>query len=214
MIPATRNNNSARSVAGVFFHVSRAFAASSTARFASSLVALLKRPTTCVRFAGLILSSMSPVVMRSPPITSGYSRPSSLWTFLSASRIASAFSSLVKSVNGSLRNSEDIFSSYLLAADKRGFSRFEPRKSAFICGLHLIPLACFLQLPDLAFDDLALDGAHLVEKHDAVAVICFMQHAARGQFHAVELEPLTLEILRAYNRSQVPLDRREDSREG
>src|SRR6185295_3138191 len=51
--------------------------------------------------------------MRSPPITSGYSRPSSDLTFSIAPRIAWAFSSLVKSVKGSLRNSAGIISSKL-----------------------------------------------------------------------------------------------------
>src|ERR1041384_1408859 len=55
-----------------------------------------------------MLSSVSPVLMRSPPITSGYSRPSSPATLSRAARIAAAFSSLLKSVNGSFLNSEGI----------------------------------------------------------------------------------------------------------
>ena len=43
--------------------------------------------------------------MRSPPMTSGYSRPSSPVTFASASSIADLFSGVEKSVSGSLRNS-------------------------------------------------------------------------------------------------------------
>src|SRR5215470_4650315 len=55
--------------------------------------------------------------MRSPPITSGYSRPSSDLTFSIASLIACAFSSLLKSVKGSLRNSAGIRSSKLFLRD-------------------------------------------------------------------------------------------------
>jgi hypothetical protein len=74
---------------------------------ASSLVALLNRPTTCVRFAGLMLRE----VAGGDSFAADDERilaPELLLTFSSASRIACAFSSLVKSVNGSLRNSAGI----------------------------------------------------------------------------------------------------------
>ena len=79
-----------------------------------------------------------------------------------------------------------------------------------ICGL--VPLAGFLKFLDLAFYDLAFEGAHLVEKHDAITVIGFVQHAARCQFHAVEFEPLAFHILCAHNRSQAAFDGCENSR--
>src|SRR4030095_87405 len=179
MMAATRKSKSALSRAGVFLQVLNSFAASSTARLASSLVALLKRPTSCVRLAGLKLSSLLSVVIRSPPITSGYSRPSCDFTFSIASRIACAFSSLLKSVNGSSRNSEGINSLQILGfedsttgAGAAGRSRKvrsrsrrqEQEKKApripwlsclLLLLLFLAPLACFLQFFDLAFDELA-----------------------------------------------------------
>lgn len=44
----------------------------------------------------------------------------------------------------------------------------------------LFPLPCLLQFLDLSLDELALKRAHLVEEHDAVAVIGLVKHAARG----------------------------------
>src|SRR5438132_852894 len=65
-----------------------------------------------------MLSSFTEVSIRSPPITSGYSRSSSPLTFSSAARIACAFSSLLKSVNGSFLNSVGI------ANSNKGFSKY------------------------------------------------------------------------------------------
>src|SRR5699024_3187871 len=68
---------------------------------ASSLFALDTYPIISSLFAGLTDTILSSVVIRSPPIISGYSLPRSASTFLSASSIACLFSSTVKSVKGS-----------------------------------------------------------------------------------------------------------------
>src|SRR4030095_8525419 len=75
------------------------------------------------------------------------------------------------------------------------------------------PLAGFLQLLDLAFHQFALDGAHLVQKHDAVAVIGIVLHASLSQFHAVYFKVIAINVLRTNYRSQVSLNRSKDSGE-
>src|SRR6266496_1628126 len=108
-------------------------------------------------------------------MTSGYSRPSSLFTFSIAAPIAAAFSSLVKSVNGSLRNSVGI-----IAPLMSGNLKSAIRNPQF--AILRRPLAGLLQLLDFAFDDLELERGHAIKKDDSVAVISFVQHAARRQF--------------------------------
>src|SRR5262249_27814626 len=61
-------------------------------------------PTTCEGRAGFSDLIFSSVFTRRPPITMSYSRPSSAPTLVSASRMRRAFSGLLKSVGGSLRN--------------------------------------------------------------------------------------------------------------
>ena len=52
----------------------------------------------------------------------------------------------------------------------------------------LDPAALLLQLADFALDQLALERGRAVDKDDAVAVVGLVQHAARFQLKAVELE--------------------------
>src|SRR6266568_5007943 len=164
-----------------------------------------------VRFAGLILSSVSPVLMRSPPITNGYSCPSCSFTFPMAARIAAAFSSLLKSVNGSLRNSVGIIFYGTHASGVQSLFKFNParRRRAYPFLRH--PLAGLLQFLNLAFDDFPFQGGHPVKKHYAVAVIGFMQHAARCQLCAVKFELFAVNVVRANNRPQVALNAKKDS---
>src|SRR3954471_21178398 len=61
-------------------------------------------PTISEGFAGFSDLILPVVLMFSPPMISGYSRPSSEWTLARAARMARAFSGFEKSVNGSLRN--------------------------------------------------------------------------------------------------------------
>src|SRR5215471_14141981 len=58
-------------------------------------------PTTCDGFAGLSDRILSVVLTRLPPMIRSYSRPSCPRTFSIAERILRAFSSRVKSINGS-----------------------------------------------------------------------------------------------------------------
>src|SRR5258708_8994015 len=67
------------------------------------------------------------------------------------------------------------------------------------------PLAGLLQLLDLAFDDLALERRHLVEKDYAVTVIRFVQHATRRQLGAVDFEFVSVDVVRSDNRAQIAL---------
>src|SRR3954464_13776615 len=61
-------------------------------------------PTISDGFDGFSDLILPVVLMFSPPMISGYSRPSSEWTLARAERMARAFSGFEKSVNGSLRN--------------------------------------------------------------------------------------------------------------
>src|SRR6266542_4033500 len=78
--------------------------------------------------------------------------------------------------------------------------------------LLLYPLARLLQPFNLAFYQLALNRAHLVEEHDAIAMVCLVQHATRRQFHSIDFEVFAVKILSAHDCSEVALNRREDSR--
>src|SRR5258708_6303083 len=68
------------------------------------------------------------------------------------------------------------------------------------------PLAGLLQLLDLAFDDLALERRHLVEKDYAVTVVRFVQHSTRRQLGAVDFEFVSVDVVRSDNRAQIALD--------
>ena len=61
----------------------------------------------------------------------------------------------------------------------RGEHLFTPRlaKSEL---RNLFPFPRFLQLSDLSLDELALQRTHLVEEHNPITVIRFVQHATRG----------------------------------
>src|SRR5215213_9828521 len=59
----------------------------------------------CVLCDGLIDSNVFRPVIRSPPMTIGYSRPNSPFTFSSAASMAARFSGFEKSVSGSFVNS-------------------------------------------------------------------------------------------------------------
>src|SRR5205085_6616043 len=72
-------------------------------------------------------------------------------------------------------------------------------------------LLCFL---NLAFDDLALQRRHAIEKYDSVAVIRFVQHAARRKFGSVKLKLFAVGVMRANYGSQISFDTEEDSGEG
>src|SRR5262245_26427237 len=63
----------------------------------------------------------------------------------------------------------------------------------------LVPLSRLLKLPDLPFHNLALYRTHLVEKHDPVAVISFVQHTTRREFHSVKFEPFSSYVLGSHD---------------
>src|SRR5947208_613954 len=141
-----------------------------------------------------MVSSLSSVLMRSPPITNGHSRPSSPFTFSMAARIARAFSSLVKSVSGSLRNSVGTSVSSVVNGLRR-------------------PLAGLLQFLDLSFHDFALERRHLVDEDYAIAVIGFMQHATRCQFCSVKFEVFAVNVVRTNDCAQFALNVEKDAGE-
>src|SRR5437016_12722881 len=161
-----------------------------------------------------MLSNLFSVLIRSPPRTSGYSRPSSLLTFSIAARIAAAFSSLVKSVSGSLRNSVGMIGSVgTHASGVPSLSKCHPgarRRRAYPALRR--PFAGFLQFLNLAFDNLPFERRHAIEKDDSVAVIRLVQHAARRQFSSVQFKFFSVNIVRPHNCSQVSFDAKEDAR--
>src|SRR5947209_7563627 len=109
-----------------------------------------------------------------------------------AARIARAFSSFVKSVSGSLRNSVGTSVSSMVNGLRR-------------------PLASLLQFLDLSFHDFALERRHLVDEDYAIAVIGFMQHATRCQFCSIKFELFAVDVVRSHNRAQVALNVEEDA---
>ena len=60
----------------------------------------------------------------------------------------------------------------------------------------LIPLAGFLKLLDLAFDDVSLQGAQMIQEENAVQVIDLVEQRTRKQFFASNLNRLAVRILR------------------
>src|SRR5205085_8434318 len=133
-----------------------------------------------------------------------------------AARIAAAFSSLMKSVNGSLLNSVGIVAPSFVCGSVFSVKLCEASVSLWLNPtlptltteaqrLHREPqrlrlgrpFAGLLQLLDSAFYEFALERCHLVEKDYAVAVICLVQHAARGQFRAVQLELFAVDVVSA-----------------
>src|SRR2546427_7979574 len=151
-----------------------------------------------------MLSNWVWVFVGSPPMISGYSRPSSLLTCSIAARIAAAFSSLLKSVNGSLRNSVGIIAP-LMSGNLKSAIR-NPQSE--ILGR---PLAGLLQFLDFAFDNLAFERRHAIEKDDSVAVIRLVQHATRRQFSSVQFKFFALNIVRPHNCSQVSFNAKENA---
>src|SRR5438874_13366804 len=107
-----------------------------------------------------MLSNLLSVLIRSPPMTSGYSRPSSLLTFPMAARIAAAFSSLLKSVNASLRNSVGIIFYGTHASGVQSLFKFNPARRRHAYPFLRHPLAGLLQFLNLAFDDFPFQGGH------------------------------------------------------
>src|SRR5260370_1426779 len=172
-----------------------------------------------------MLSRMLPVLMRSPPITNGYWSPNCAFTFSIAARIACAFSSLLKSVNGSLRNSVGMITPSSVFVDMRvrsprvskGCHRWLPSLTVGLLTHYARtlsrPLAGLLQFLDSALDDLALERRHLIQKNDPVTVIRFVQHAAGSQFRTVQLKLLAVDIMCAHDCPQVALNVEENSRE-
>src|SRR6266511_5745686 len=77
-----------------------------------------------------------------------------------------------------------------------------------------LPLTRFLQFPDFAFYQLTFEGTHLFKKHDAIAVIGFVQHAAGGKFRIVEFKLISIYVVSAHDCPQATLDRRKNTRKG
>jgi len=77
----------------------------------------------------------------------------------------------------------------------------------------LDPAPLLLKPSDLALDQLALERGGAVEEDDAVAVVGLVEHAARFEVEAVELEFFAVETLRADDGPQAPLHLKEDARE-
>ena len=76
--------------------------------------------------------------------------------------------------------------------------------------LTLSPFATLLQLLDLALHQLTFECTHLVEKDNAVAVISFVKHAACGEFSLIQFKLIAVDVMRANDRAQAALNRRED----
>src|SRR5271166_2972795 len=74
-----------------------------------------------------------------------------------------------------------------------------PQKTTFIPDLPSgsLPLAGLLQLANLAQDQVALQGAHALEKQDAIQVIDFMLEGARQKLFPLEFKPFAACILSA-----------------
>src|SRR6185295_7992184 len=112
------------------------------------------------------------------------------------------------SVNGSLRNSVDMIKfgcARLRRALSLDFDNEARQRRAYLSS----PLAGLLQFFDFAFDNLALERRHAIKKNDAVAVVRFVQHAARGELSSVQLEFLSINVMRAHDCSQLALDAEE-----
>src|SRR3712207_3959901 len=77
----------------------------------------------------------------------------------------------------------------------------------------LNPAPLLLESLDLAPDQLALERGGAVDEDDAVAVVCLVEHAARFEVKAVELELLAVQVLRADDGAQRALHLEEDARE-
>src|SRR5216684_1279685 len=105
---AAFTNRPARTSTGCRFQDSKAFQAASSARSTCSLVALLKRPSSWDLCDGLIESYVFTPVIRSPPITTGYTRPNSARTVSRAVSMAVFAAGTLKSVSGSFLNSLSI----------------------------------------------------------------------------------------------------------
>src|SRR2546422_5053412 len=73
------------------------------------------------------------------------------------------------------------------------------------------PLAGLLQFLDFAFDNLALEWRHAIEKDDSVAVISLVQHATRRQFSSVQFKFFSVNIVRTHNCSQVSFNAKENA---
>src|SRR5713226_2432705 len=103
---AARKRHFARSCGETRFHVSKYLLASSIACRAISAEAFCKTPMISIGCEGFVEVRFSVVVTFFPLSHIGYSRPNSAFTFFSASCVRARFSAFVKSINGSLVNSE------------------------------------------------------------------------------------------------------------
>src|SRR5271156_5270520 len=74
-----------------------------------------------------------------------------------------------------------------------------PQKTSFIPDLpsDSLPLAGLLQLANLAQDQVTLQGAHALEKQNAVQVIDFMLEGPRQKLFPLEFKPFAACILSA-----------------
>src|ERR1044072_2025877 len=133
-----------------------------------------------------MLSSVLPVLMRSPPITKGYSLPSWPFTLSIDARLPLSF-----------------FLVFFCKAEAPGAPTYLSS-----------PLAGLLQFFDLAFDDFALERRHAIQENDAVAVVRFVQHAARGQLSSVQLKLFSIDVMRAHDCPQLALDAEKYSGKG
>src|SRR5271157_1009962 len=102
---AVSRSKRTRSEAGVRLHFEKQACAPSTARAASSGVALWWTPTTWRESDGFTEVSMSPVENHSPPMLRAYSRPNSERTRARAVSMAWRLAGTEKSAWGSLRKS-------------------------------------------------------------------------------------------------------------
>src|SRR5258706_4425356 len=119
---AALTSTPARTSTGCRFQLSNAFQAVSMACSTCAFVPLLNVPTTCSLWEGLTDSKVLRPVIRWPPITTGYSRPSSAFTVCRAVSIAALFSDLLKSVSGSFLNSLSFVVMEKLSFRRRGCS--------------------------------------------------------------------------------------------
>src|SRR5262249_34191348 len=64
--------------------------------------------------------------------------------------------------------------------------------------LSCLPLTLFLQLPDLALDDVALEHAQMLNKQNAIQVVDFMTEGPCQKIFAADLEWLALYVVGSY----------------
>src|SRR5258708_14747452 len=83
------------------------------------------------------------------------------------------------------------------AGDSSPFDFAQGQNDEHGCGRGDLPLAELLQFFDLADDEVALEAAEAVDEEDAVEVVDLVLHGAGEKLFTFDLEPVSVDILRA-----------------